>query len=61
MSDATFVLVTSPDHAAQGRVGKVTHAATLAGDRVLVIELRSGVSHYVREGQYKIVKSRTAT
>ena len=57
----TFVLVTSPDHAANGRVGEVTHAAKLAGERVLVVEFRGGVRHYVRDGQYKIVKSTEAT
>jgi len=57
----TFVLVTSPDHAAKGRVGRVTHAAKLAGERVLVAEFADGKNYYVRDGQYKIVKSEQVT
>ena len=57
----TFILVTSPDHVARGRVGRVTHAAKIAGASVLVAEFSDGKTYYVREQQYKIVKSGKAT
>ena len=57
VNDAVYVLVTSPDHVANGRVGRITHTAKLSGEKVYAVEFGDGRNYYVREGQYKIVKT----
>ena len=49
-------LITSNGHALYGQVVELTHRARLEGREVWVIRSKAGVTDYVREGEYKVVK-----
>lgn len=49
-------LVTANGHPLYGEVVEITHRAKLEGREVWIVESKAGVTDYVREGEYKIVK-----
>ena len=49
-------LVTSNGHPLYGQVVELTHRAKIEGREVWVVTSKDGVTDYVREGEYKVVK-----
>ena len=49
-------LITSNGHPLYGQVVELTHRAKIEGREVWVIRSKDGVTDYVREGQFRIVK-----
>ena len=49
-------LVTSNGHPLYGQAVELTHRAKLEGREVWVVTSKDGVTDYVREGEYKVVK-----
>lgn len=50
------ILVTSNSHPFYGQVVEITHRARVGGREVWVIRTKDGVTDYVREGEFRIVK-----
>lgn len=50
------VLVTANSHPLYGQVVTITHRSKLEGREVWVVQTKDGVTDYVREGQFRVVK-----